>query len=179
MDLLSLSRFNLLQDHLLKWQVAPSDGVGWLTLSDPTPAVPVCNLASKSTPLLALVAELKARGWRHRLRERPHLPRDAEKDVNWFRLSGQGGRPEYFRCLLQLNDVWAKGAEEVEVFEANSYYTCLISLANISMVKPGMGETHYKRLLRRGALALEDGSTTDDSVEGGGVQLTSVEMECF
>ena len=49
-DLLSLSSFVLLKKDMLKGMVAPSDAVGWLRLYDPSPAVPVCRLDSKSTP---------------------------------------------------------------------------------------------------------------------------------
>ena len=166
-DLLSLSSFVLLKKHMLKWLVAPSDADGWLRLYDPSPAVPEFKLDLKSTPVLVFLDELNARGWKECAREKPHRPGDAEADVKWFRVLGQGGRLEYFRCLLQLDTVWANGASAVELFQLDSYYTCLISLTNNAVVRPGRSENYYQRLLRGGAYAQDDGPSSDDCVQGG------------
>jgi hypothetical protein len=91
-DLLSLSSFVLLKKHMLKWRVAPPGAVGWQRLYDPSPAVPEFKLDLKSTPVLVLLDELNARGWKEGAREKPHRPGDAEADVKCFRVLGQGGR---------------------------------------------------------------------------------------
>ena len=107
----------------------------------------VWDILEDSTPALVLLQQLQDKRWVAGKRTQPHKLDDEFKLYHAISLMKN---KRYLRCVLSLDDLFAKGLPALHISELQSYYLVALSLGDLRGVLPGMGSVAYREMLKLG-----------------------------
>ena len=157
-DLLPLASWNVWRFGLCKLSAIASATPGCLVLCDREPLVPSGDWQDPSAPTLRLLEELVGLGW-----SRGSPPKEHTVDSpKLFKIADPVAAKAYIRCLLAINDLFARDIDFAALpsAEPDSYYQLVLLSDKPSQVARGQSPSQYRVALK----ALADGDVGKQSL---------------
>ncbi len=145
-DALLLANWATFQEHLLAWKDSQDDAPRpgrRIVKEGSRVSAQEWDLNSESTPMFIVLKELVGRGWGAAQRRVEPLTSSSPKR---FLLTDMLRAKWLPRCMLQLEDLEARGLSSLSVKQAPSYYVCIAKAEKPSEVTLNMSGNYYDRL---------------------------------